>query len=92
VTRRLLAAAILKKNPEAEPIGSLTPATRIPATLVEMDGEVLIPVTNFGTRTLYIGSDTPLAAVENFDTMQEIPSSPEATAGTETLGRDLPEH
>jgi hypothetical protein len=78
----------------AEPIGSLTPATRVPATLVEMDGEVLIPVTNFGTRTLYIGNDTPLAAVENFDSMQEIPGSPEVTAGTamETLGRDLPEH
>jgi hypothetical protein len=30
----------------AEPIGSLTPAT-----LVEMDGEVFIPITNFGTRT-----------------------------------------
>jgi hypothetical protein len=78
----------------AEPIGSLTPATRVPATLVEMDGEVLIPITNFGTRTLHIGSDTPLAALENFDSMQEIPSSPEVTAGVtmETLGRDLPGH
>jgi hypothetical protein len=78
----------------AEPIGSLTPVTRVPAMLVEMDGEVLILVTNFGTRTLYIGSDMPLAAVENFDSVQEIPGSPEATAGTatETPGRDLPEH
>jgi hypothetical protein len=78
----------------AEPSGSLTPATRVPATLVEMDGEVLIPITNFGTRTLHIGSDTPLAALENFDSVQEIPSSPEISAGVtmETLGRDLPEH
>jgi hypothetical protein len=36
----------------AEPIGSLTPVTCVPATLVEMDGEVLIPITNFGTRHL----------------------------------------
>jgi hypothetical protein len=73
----------------AEPIGSLTPAT-----LVEMDGEVLIPITNFGIRTFHIGSDTPLAAQENFDSVQEIPSSPEiSTCVTmETLGRDLPGH
>jgi hypothetical protein len=38
----------------AEPI-----RRRVPATLVEMDGEVLTSIMNFGTRTLHIGSDTP---------------------------------
>jgi hypothetical protein len=49
----------------AEPIGSLMPDTCVPATLVEMDRKVVIPITNFGTQILHIGSDTPLAALEN---------------------------
>jgi hypothetical protein len=57
--------------------------THVPATLVEMDQKVLIPVTNFGTQVLYIGSDTPLAALKYFSFMAELPDS---------IARNLPKH
>jgi hypothetical protein len=79
----------------AKPIESLTPASHVPTTLVEMDREVLISITNFGMHALHIGSDTPIAALENFDSLQEItclPGSKHVCTTPDIADRDLPEH
>jgi hypothetical protein len=39
----------------AESLGSLIPETHIPSTLVEIDREVVIPVTNFGNESMCLG-------------------------------------
>jgi hypothetical protein len=68
----------------------------VPATLVDMDKKCLfLSRTNFCTQVLHIGSDMPLAALENFDSVQKIlglPDQENSDAAVDIAERDLPEH
>jgi hypothetical protein len=56
---------------------------------------VLIPITNFGTQVLHIGSDTPLATLENFASVSDFLDMFEQEDVVSTMDgaeQDLPGH